>query len=352
MGLIVDTGWCRADFLRYRPNRRRFTGLCRDPHGHFREREPTPSPGVFKSHGLALPRRPTCAGDTLGSSRSPFAPPPVIFLPPRMNKHLALCALLLVAVGSSPAIAQTAKPDVTPVVKTSPAVVKLGTGFDYSTGKYGFTQATDVWSVPLNASYEQGRWVFKTTIPYISIKGPASVVVGTGGAEGAPPRPTSNTESGLGDVTFSGTFHARPVPGELNVDLTARVKLGTASESKGLGTGETDYYTQIDLYQSFGNLTPFATFGYRFLGRNASFALKDGPYATIGAAVRVSETVVVGAGYDWRSRIITGAQNGTDALGFVAVTPTPHWSLLGYLIAGFNAASPDLGLGGQATYKF
>jgi len=130
------------------------------------------------------------------------------------------------------------------------------------------------------------------------------------------------------------------------------VKFGTADEDKGLGTGETDYYGQIDLYQNFGTITPFGTVGYRVLGTNATFQLKDGMYASAGAAFRVSPKTVVGAAYDWRSRIIEGAQNGTDAIAFVSTNPNDRWNVLGYLLTGFNDASPDYGVGGLATYKF
>lgn len=239
------------------------------------------------------------------------------------------------------------------VVQENPTIIKLGTGYDYSRGDYGFTQETEVSLVPLNLTVDKDRWDFKASLPYITIKGPASVVTGSGGAaSGAPPRPTSQSESGLGDLTLSATYHARPVPGELNIDFTGRVKLGTADEDKGLGTGETDYYAQIDLYQNFGVITPFANFGYRVLGSNATFPLKDGFYATAGAAFRVSPKTVVGAAYDWRSRIIAGAENGTDAIAFISTNPNDRWNALAYLLKGFNDASPDFGIGGALTYKF
>ena len=267
-----------------------------------------------------------------------------------MNKHLCPLVLSVLMAGSSLANAQTE----TPVEPVTPAVIKLGVGADYSSGDYGFTQSTEVLSVPVNLSYDQDRWGFKATIPYITIKGPASVVTGTGGggASGAPARPTSQTESGLGDVMVSATYHARPVPGELNIDLTGRVKFGTADESKGLGSSETDYYAQVDLYQNFGTITPFGSFGYRMLGSNATFPLKDGFYASAGAAFRVSSKTVVGAAYDWRSRIIDGAVNGTDAIAFISTNPNERWNFLGYVLKGFNDASPDYGVGGAATYKF
>lgn len=241
-----------------------------------------------------------------------------------------------------------------PAPAPTPANIKLGVGYDYSRGSYGLSQDTEVTFIPLHLNYDLDRWAFKASIPYITIKGPATVVAGggTGSGGGAPTRPTTSSESGLGDITFSGTYHLRPVPGELNIDLTGRVKLGTADEDKGLGTGETDYYVQIDLYQNFGVITPFANVGYRFLGSNPSFQLEDGFYATAGAAFRLSDTTIVGAAYDWRYRIIDGAKNGTDALGFISYTPNETWNVLGYILIGFNDASPDLGLGTLLSYKF
>ena len=59
------------------------------------------------------------------------------------------------------------------VVEAPPAVIKLGAGFDYSRGDYGFTEDTIVTLVPLNLSVDKDRWAFKATVPFITIEGPA-----------------------------------------------------------------------------------------------------------------------------------------------------------------------------------
>lgn len=264
-----------------------------------------------------------------------------------MNKHLSTAFLsLTLLVAATHAVAQS-----TDIVSTKPAVIKLGSGFDYSRGKYGFTQATEVLSIPVNASYEQDRWAFRASVPFITIKGPASVVAGQAPVA-APGRPVTQSESGLGDPTLSATFHAHPVPGEWNVDLTGRVKFGTADEAKGLGTGENDFYAQIDSYRTFGDITPFLSAGYRFLGSSTVYPLKDGLYASVGCSYRVVGTTVVGAAFDWRSKIIEGAKNGTDSIAFISTDLSAKWNFLGYVLVGFNDASPDFGIGSAATYKF
>lgn len=235
--------------------------------------------------------------------------------------------------------------------ETQPAVIKLGSGFSYISGDYGFDQKTDLWSVPLNLSYDVERWSLKAAFSYLTIKGPANIATGTSPA-GAAPRPTAATESGIGDTSISATYHAHPAPEGVNVDFTARVKLPTADEDKGLGSGETDYYLQTDVSRTFGKVTAFTTLGYRFMGSNNASPLKDGPFATAGAAVRVTDKTVVGGAYDWQSRILAGADPGSNLIGFVATNPNDTWSLLAYGIAGLNDASPDFGIGGLATYKF
>lgn len=264
-----------------------------------------------------------------------------------MNLHP--CSILTVLLlGCSSALAQTT----TPVETTPPAVLKLGSGFNYIRGDFGFAQDTELWSVPVNVTYDIDRWTFKAGFSYLSIKGPANVAGGTTPI-GGPPRPTSATESGFGDTSLAATFHAHDVPGDIKVDLTARVKLPTADEDKGLGTGETDYYLQTDLSQTFGKVTVFTTLGYRFMGSNASSPLKDGPFATAGAAYALAGgKAVVGAAYDWQSRTLPGADPGSNLIAFVASSPNDRWSLVGFGLVGFNDASPELGLGGLATYKF
>jgi hypothetical protein len=233
----------------------------------------------------------------------------------------------------------------------SPAVIKLGSGFNYSRGDYGFPQDTELWSVPLNLSYDIPRWSLKAAFSHLTVKGPANVATGITPSPG-PARPTSAKQSGIGDTSLSATYHANPVPGELNVDFTARVKLPTGDDDKGLSTGETDYYFQTDVNQTFGKVTLLATAGYRFMGSNEVTRLKDGLYAMAGAAYRLTDKTVAGAAYDWHSRIIEGSENAHNILAFVATNPNDRWNLLAYGLVGLNDASPEIALGGLATYKF
>lgn len=136
-------------------------------------------------------------------------------------------------------------------------VFSLTSGVDYSTGKYGQSQSTDITYIPLVTKYETDATTVKLTVPWVQITGPGDVV----GADAILVRGNSSqkkrTESGLGDVVFTAT-HTIANIGEnrpLILDLAGKIKFATASRTKGLGTGENDYAIGLDAYKPIGRLT-------------------------------------------------------------------------------------------------
>jgi hypothetical protein len=122
-------------------------------------------------------------------------------------------------------------------------------------------------NVPFTARYEVDKWLFGLTVPFISVTGPGNVVRDVGAVANRA-ADTRRTDDGLGDVigqitrnVFEGTSS-----GTL-VDLTGKIKFGTVSASKGLGTGKNDYLAQVDLTQRITSLIgAFGSVGYRSVG--------------------------------------------------------------------------------------
>lgn len=228
-----------------------------------------------------------------------------------------------------------------------PPVSSIGSGFDYSSGDYGFSEDTEVFSVPLDLAYEDGPAAWRVSFSYLTIKGPATVVGGGGAA-----RPTSNTESGFGDIYLSGTYRFGETLGKWELDGTVRVKAPTASESRGLGTGEWDVYGQLDLHRTFGKVTPFASLGWREFGTSAAYPLHSGIYTSAGAHFRPSASTVITGAFNWGERILDGEDDTTDALIAVTHDVNPNWRILVYALTGFTDASPDIAVGGRLTYRY
>ena len=168
----------------------------------------------------------------------------------------------------------------------------LGTGFDYSTGKYGNATSTDILYIPVTGKYESDKLTLKLTVPYIRISGTGGVVQGMGRI-GPATGTTKTTNSGMGDITASAGYTVYSV-NALTLDVVGNVKLGTADAKKGLGTGENDYSAQVDGYYTLDKTTLFATAGYKVYGSPSGTTLSSAPYGTVGASQKLNDDTSAG----------------------------------------------------------
>ena len=234
-----------------------------------------------------------------------------------------------------------------------PAQVITTTGFDYSTGKYGGTNSTNILYIPFMGEYKiADDWALKVTVPYIRISGPGNVLPNLGSV-GTPTQTSSTTQSGLGDVVTSVThdFYYDKTSGLL-IGATGKVKFGTASRARGLGTGKNDTMLQLDVADSLGDWTPFASVGYRVLGKPPGIELQNGFYGSAGATYKLAPATSVGASIDLKQKSTTTGSSLAELSGFVSHRLDGHWRMQGYVVAGLTKASPDVGCGGTIGYSF
>jgi len=228
---------------------------------------------------------------------------------------------------------------------------KLSTGPFYSSGNYGNSQSTDILYVPLNFNYRQGLLSLGLTLPYIRITGPKNVLRGIGRVGAA--TTTRGTESGLGDILASARYHVyyNPETGVL-LDLTAKVKFGTADSDRALGTGRNDYTLQGNLYKTINNWTPYARLGYKVLGRSSRYHLRNVVYGSLGLSYKLApETDVGGSFYVAQKSSRTGSNKQQLTL-FASHTLDKSWKLQTYAIKGFTDGTPDYAGGASLIYSF
>lgn len=225
-------------------------------------------------------------------------------------------------------------------VHASETTVSLGA--DYSSGKYGGSESTEILYIPMILKYETGPWIGKLTIPYIRITGPGDVVPDLGRV-GTFTR-TRQTEQGLGDITASLT---RAVYSDQRVllDATGKIKFATADEDKFLGTGENDYAAHLDAYFLHGRLTPLATLGYKVLGDPPGRKLDNVIYASAGFTYKVDPKISAGMIYDYRERSTPTNTARRELMVFATHKLQPDWSLQTYAVRGFSDDSADWGVG-------
>ena len=264
-----------------------------------------------------------------------------------MNKTLrnTLAIAIFIAIGISGLAPQVA-------LAEDAGVFSVTSGVDYSSGNYGSQNRTDITSIPVISKYEVDSWVFKLTVPYVSITGPGNVSPGIGKFKGNTTTKRS-TESGLGDIVGAATYNVyNGSNGGPAADVTGKVKFGTADDKKGLGTGENDYIGQIDLYQSFGDFTALGTIGYRVYGDTSSAPLDNVFFGSLGGSYKIALGTSAGVIYDYRPAITTNGSAISETTAFLNHKISDNWKAQAYLVKGFSSGSPDYGVGALVSYVF
>ncbi|MEQ1602776.1 MAG: hypothetical protein ABL885_13530 [Methylophilaceae bacterium] len=231
----------------------------------------------------------------------------------------------------------------------------LTSGADYSTGKYGQSQSTDISYVPFTAKYETDDTTLKLTIPWLQITGPGDVVGGDAKVVlGKSSRP-SVTQSGLGDIVFSAThtFARIGTTHPLILDVTGKIKFATASASKGLGTGENDYSILLDAYKPLiKDLTLFGGVGYKLMGDPAGLDLHNVWFGSAGFSYKFSPATSAGIMADIRQATLDTTQPLRELTAFAIHKFDDHYKLQSYLTHGYSESSTGWGGGVMLGYVF
>lgn len=235
----------------------------------------------------------------------------------------------------------------TSAVLAEDARVTLAAGAQFTTGTYGGSEDIEDFYVPLSASIDSGRAMFRLTVPYLSVTAPeGTIIIGPGG-EPLPGEGAVTTNSGIGDVIASVTLFDAWVSDDRNMalDLTGKIKFGTADETKGLGTGENDYTLQADLLKFIDDLTLIGSLGYVLRGDPAGADLDDALLASIGGSYRFSQRYRGGLFLDYRESSISGADPALELSSFVSRQLNHGWRVQFHLLGGLTDTSPDWGAG-------
>jgi hypothetical protein len=102
------------------------------------------------------------------------------------------------------------------------------------------------------------------------------------------------------------------------MDLTGKVKFGTADVDKGLGTGENDYTVQADFYKFVDRFTWLGSVGYVFRGDPPAIDLNNAVKASLGGTCRFTPDVMAGLFFDYRESAIPGNDSIQELSGFVS----------------------------------
>lgn len=226
----------------------------------------------------------------------------------------------------------------------------VGLGFQYLTSgkcdlhKTDFScESTDssAFSILPSIMAQYDRVRLEVTVPYVDIEGPGTLT----GALGAPSIVAQSSgpasrRSGVGDVSVGGAVilirEGRIMP---RIELAGVVKLPTAGD--GLGTGRTDYGTQVTFYRPLlRGITTFGSIGYQRIEDPNTSRLHSGERATFGLDVNYSNWGG-GALLDYTKSLFPGVPNTFTVDPYVTVPFIGGIGLQVYTTVAVTRSSPN-----------
>lgn len=200
----------------------------------------------------------------------------------------------------------------------------------YKTGDFGTATKSNLYYFSPALGFVGPRYDMSVTIPYLFLTNET-----TG---------QTATEEGIGDIILRGGMVLVPqTESGFSVTGSLAVKLPTADENKGLGTGETDYAAFLGLRRRIGNNRFILSAGYIKVGDPAGLDFNDVTVYDIGYA-RIFTRTELSAWYEGRRSVIPGVKNPQEInIGFFHIL-NQDYSIKGSGFAGLNNGGPDSGL--------
>jgi len=225
--------------------------------------------------------------------------------------------------------------------------ISWSTGIEYSSGTYGGSVDIEDLYVPIIARIDYERVSLELTVPYLSVRAPEGATLTEPGNEPVSGSGPITTESGLGDVIAGVTLYDVFYNEEHGValDLTGKIKFGTADESKGLGTGEQDYTLRADLFKFFEQFTLMGSAGYKLRGDPSDLDLENVFLGSVGGVYSMTDQSRFGLIYDYRESALVDGDAVSELSAFLSNKLTDSWQIQFYAFTGFSDSSADWGAG-------
>lgn len=238
----------------------------------------------------------------------------------------------------------------------TPARMTFRIGVGYDRGDFGSPLTTTAAYVPFSLRYAG-------SIMDLGVSSGVARIDSLGGIrliDGVPtrisPRGTPLQETGIADTTIRSRFFMLVDAGRGTAVPTVipyvKVKLPTASEEKGLGTGKVDYGFGAELDKDVGPIFLVGELGYTIVGKVPALGLRNRPSTSFGVGKQLAENVSAISFLDWRRSIVSGNPNPTELVGVVNWRLSPTVSVTPNAYVGLTDGSPNFGAGLQLGFRF
>ncbi|MGE3336099.1 MAG: transporter [Rhodospirillaceae bacterium] len=276
-----------------------------------------------------------------------------------MTKFIAMAIALLAAASPSraqqvaaAASATDAAIDAILLAENATSYWEVSSGFDHSRGTYGALTPTTISFVPLGLAYRTGGLTLSVDAGFVHVKGPLDYIdvaelLGIRGAASALPR----VVKGIGDSTIAAKYSVlEDFENGVFLDAGARLRVPTASRSRGLGTGHLAGELQLDVLKVLGRWSVFANAGYGI--RDRRDADRNPWSASVGLGRGLTDKLSAGAFYQWRQSLRQGGAAAHEMFAYVSHRFSDRFTLTVYGATGFSIESVDRQIGLRYSYRW
>ncbi len=274
-----------------------------------------------------------------------------------MNKCVGI-VILFILVG----IFQSA----TALERTRLGLVKEGefsltTGLNYQQGDYGTPDSTSLWRVPISMTYRKTNFSLFASVPLLYATSEGDIIVTNKTSthkkhtSTSPPSVISEqqTESGIGDIVLSSSyFFTSDFRNEISYRLTGIITLGTADETKGLGTGENDFALEGGAKKNIDEYILSGTIGYEISGDSPSFDYNNVFYGALGLTRQLAMDKQIGSSLFFSQAYSDNREAPLSLSVFYSQPVAKTRYIYLFLSKGLSDGSLDFSAGGTIQFYF
>jgi hypothetical protein len=195
----------------------------------------------------------------------------------------------------------------------------------YKTGDFGTSVRTDLNYLTATLGYASPDYDVSVAVPWLRLS-------------------NSTTETGIGDIIVRGAHVLLPEGKKgVSLDGSVAVKLPTADDTKGLGTGEADYGAFLGLHQRIDSYRLSLLGGYILTGNPPGVDLRDIYLYGIGLT-KIFRATEIMVSFEGRQAVLAGEKNPQEVhAGFFHILNVDY-AVKASGFVGLNNGGPDLGL--------
>ena len=234
---------------------------------------------------------------------------------------------------------------------------KFSSSFNYDSGDYGTGTRTESVYIPFTIKRYYREGDLSVTVPFLRQSSTGQVtrvggrpMLATGGKTGA----AASSETGLGDIMVRGAYILRQDgPGSFDLAAAGRLKLPTADETRGLGTGELDEGVGFEFAKRVSpGLTLLADGYYTIIGDPEGVDFNNQLALDIGFSRPLNGKTALTVLYETRGALLDGNSDPRELSGTLEYKSADGNNYSGGLLLGLSDGSPELGLSFGLSRRF